>query len=111
MLENEAPNMISKAYLVELVNAGYRAEVVCQADAFVKSSVWYGEWYIRVVSPDGLATKYLTATTQPGPEDEIEFRVFKTANGLISFMVWAGFTYTTVPFVAGGVSSHSKEAG
>lgn len=107
-LEHESPNVITKAYFVELVNAGYRAEIICQSDAYSKASVWCGEWVIRVVSPDGTFEKFLASTGhQDVEQEEIEFRVFKRANGVMSFMHAAGFTYTTIPFKEGGRSSHT----
>lgn len=103
MLKDEAPNILTKAYFIELVNAGYRADVICQSDAFSKASVWYGEWLICAVSPDGSEEKFVTSTTD---EDGIQFRVFKTANGILSFMEAAGFTYTTIPFKEGARTVH-----
>lgn len=102
-LEKEAPNVVTEPRFRKLIASGYLAEVVCQVTAYRKASVWYGEWIVRVVNPEGTFEKLLVTTPRRVDDmDEIKIRVFKTINGLSSFMHEAGFTHLDIPFFFGG---------
>lgn len=106
-LQKEAPNVVTTPVFHELIRNGYHAEVVCQSAGFKKASVWYAEWIVRVISPDGSVEKLVASTTLPSSgTEEIRIRTFKTANGLISFLHAAGFMYPTIPLVEGGRHVH-----
>lgn len=107
-LQKEAPNVVTEPRFRQLLAKGYQAEVVCREDAHIKASVWYGEWIVRVVDRERSFEKLLVTTPRRvGDADEIKIRVFKTINGLASFMHRMGFAHLDVPFQRGGRSSQS----
>ena len=107
-LGKEAPNVVTEARFRQLLAKGYQAEVVCLAEAFCKASVWYGEWIIRVVNRERTFEKLLVTTPRRvGDADEVKVRVFKTINGLSSFMHRVGFTHVHAPFHRGGRASQA----
>ena len=97
----EKPNVVSETQLHELVQRGFHVEVVAAKDATKVSSVWYGLWFVRVVSEDRSFEKLLTSarSVSSGGFDRKEF---KTANGLLSFLHRHGFKTGPVPFYEGG---------
>lgn len=100
--------MVTETFLRTLVQRGYQAEVVCRAKATKKAAVWYGVWIIRVVNQDRTYEKLLvSARNKASAHEEIAPRVFKTANGLISFMSDMGFERVDIPLVEGGRSIHA----
>lgn len=102
-LENEAPNVVTEPRFRELLAEGYEVEIVCRADAYCKASVWYGEWILRVVSPERTVEKILVTTPRTGGgSEDLRFRVFKTINGLSSFVHRMGFLHLHVPFQKDG---------
>lgn len=106
-LEKEAPNVVTEPGFRRLLARGYQAEVVCRAEAYRKSSVWYGEWIVRVVNDQQTFEKVLVTTPRrTGDVDEVKVRVFRTINGLASFMHEMGFARLDVPFQLGGRSVH-----
>lgn len=107
-LEKEAPNVVTEPGFRHLLAKGYQAEIVCQAKAHRKASVWYGEWIIRVINDQQAFEKVLVTTPRRvGDSDEVKVRVFKTINGLVSFMHESGFSHLDVPFQRGGRSRQS----
>lgn len=106
-LEKEAPNVVTEPRFRQLLAKGFNAEIVCQADAYCKAAVWYGEWILRVVNQERTFEKILVTTPRRAGDSDVKFRVFKTINGLSSFMHRAGFTHVHVPFQRGGRSSQS----
>lgn len=104
-LEKEAPNVVTEPGFRQFLAKGYQAEVVCQVEAYRKASVWYGEWIVRVVNDEQTFEKVLVTTPRRlGDADEVKVRVFKTINGLSSFMHAMGFAHLDVPFRQGGRS-------
>lgn len=103
-LEKEAPNVVKEVLFRHLVARGYMAEIVCQEAAFRKASIWYGEWIVRLVNEDRTFSKVLiTSPRRPLDElDDVKVRLFKTINGLTSFMHEVGFAHLDVPLIAGG---------
>ena len=107
-LEKETPNVVTEPRFRKLVASGYLAEVVCQAAAYRKASVWYGEWIVRVVNSEGTFEKILVTTPRKVDDmDEIKVRVFRTINGLTSFMHEAGFRHVDVPLFDDERTVHS----
>jgi hypothetical protein len=90
-LNKEAPNVVTETQFRVLLQQGYQAEVVCKTPAFRKNAVWYGEWFIRAVTEDRSVEK---------------LRLFKTANGLISFLEGFGFDPIHIPLRKGGRALH-----
>ena len=103
-LEKEAPNVVTEAEFRMLVASGFQAEIVCLEETYIKGSVWYGEWIIRVVSSDRTFGKVLSVNVRRGvaETEQIKFRAFKTINGLCSFFQKVGFEHMDIPFVPGG---------
>jgi len=107
-LDKETPNVVTEPKFRQLVASGYSAEVVCKAEAYRKASVWYGEWIIRVVNSEGTFDKILVTTPRRVDDiNEINVRVFKTVNGLTSFMHEAGFRHVDVPLFDDERTVHS----
>ena len=104
-LNKEAPNVVTEALFRTLLEMGNRARILCEEDAYLKSAVWYGSWTARVVSGDGSLDKRLVAHPRgTGEDQEIRIKIFRTINGLASFMHRMGFTDFNIPFYEGGVS-------
>lgn len=91
------PNVVSENGLRNLLQEGWHVEIVCQSDAEKRSYNWYGEWTIRGISPDGAQEKILITS-----RSEINIRVLKTTNGVISFMLDMGFEHVHLPLLKGG---------
>ena len=107
-LQKEAPNVVTEPGFRQLLAKGYQAEVLCRQDAYIKASVWYGEWIVRVVDQERTFEKLLvTVPRRIGDADEVRIRTFRTINGLASFMHRHGFAHVDVPFQQGGRSSQS----
>ncbi len=107
-LEKEAPNVVTEPGFRHLLANGYQAEVVCKAEAYRKASVWYGEWIIHVINDQQTFEKVLVTTPRRvGDVDEVKVRIFKTINGLVSFMHEMGLSHLDVPFQRGGRSRQS----
>lgn len=107
-IDKEAPNVVTENYLRSLIQDGYHAEVVCRAKPTKKAAVWYGSWIIRVVNQSRTYEKLLvSARNRATPDEEITARVFKTANGLISFIQDLGFDHVDIPLVIGRRTIHA----
>ncbi|MGB3556498.1 MAG: hypothetical protein WBA25_17855 [Jannaschia sp.] len=109
-LEKEAPNVVTEAGFRQLLAKGYQAEVVCRGNAYLKASVWYGEWIIRAIDQERSIEKLLVNIPRrlQGDSDKvITIKVFKTINGLSTFMHRAGFAHVDVPYFEGGRALHS----
>lgn len=91
------PNVVSENGLRRDIGLGWDVEVVARQDAEKRSYNWYGEWTIRCISPDGKQEKHLITA-----RNDLEFRVFKTANAVISFLHDLGFSRATLPLREGG---------
>lgn len=105
-LSKEAPNVVTETQLKSLLRRGYHAEVVCRAAAYRHNAVWYGEWFIRAVNPENSVEKLLVPGRRRKGEEEITLRIFKTANGLISFLEGIGFASAHIPMQEGGRTVH-----
>ncbi|WP_308917184.1 hypothetical protein [Jannaschia sp. LMIT008] len=105
-LQKEAPNVVTEPKFRELLAQGYQAEVLCRSDAYYKSAVWYGAWVLRVVDREGTFERLLVnIPRRVTGEPEVAIKVFKTINGLTTFMARMGFTHIHVPLLEGGRSS------
>lgn len=106
-LNKEAPNVVTETQFKVLLQQGYQAEVVCKTPAFRKNAVWYGEWFIRAVTEDRSVEKLLVPGRRWNKQpEEIPLRIFKTANGLISFLEGFGFDQIHIPMLKGGRAVH-----
>lgn len=104
-LEKEAPNVVTEPLFRKLLAMGHQARVLCEGDAHLKSAVWYGVWTVRVVCADGTFEKILVShPRRAGDDEEIKIKIFRTINGLASFMHRMGFADFNVPFFEGGES-------
>lgn len=103
-LAKEAPNVVTETEFRNLMRCGYHAEVVCNGGTEARSSVWYGNWIIRAVSPDGREEKTLVPARKR--ENRIMFREFKTASAIISFLSALGCRAVTIPLDAGMRATH-----
>jgi hypothetical protein len=102
--ENEAPNVVTEGGFRELVESGYRAEILCQESAHRKGPSYYGVWVMRAVSDDGIKKLLVTARTRTTYND-IKIREFKTITGVVSFLIGIGFSHADVPLKKGQQTS------
>ena len=108
-LDREAPNVVTELQFKVLLRKGYRVEIIARGDPEKRGAFWYGDWIIAVVNEDRSAQKILVpARSRDYDEEEIRFREFKTANGLLSFMHKFGFPAVSIPMVAGGRTLHER---
>jgi len=61
---------------------------------------------MRAISPDGHEKLLVTARNRPS-DDDIKVREFKTATGVISFLIGVGFSQAKIPFKDGTKTAHS----
>lgn len=106
--EEDAPNVVTEPRLRQLLTKGHQAEIVCRLEPERKHGTWYGDWIIRVVDEDRTVERVLvTVPRHARKADEIGPRVFKTLNGLYSFMLDMGFTHVHIPSHKGGRSAQA----
>ena len=109
-LQKEAPNVVTEARFRQLLAEGHHAEVVCREDAYTKAGVWYGEWIVRAVDPERSIEKLLVNIPRRLAADSdkvITVKVFKTINGLTTFMSRVGFMHIHAPLHRGGRSTQT----
>lgn len=99
------PNVITEQGLRELAEKGHGVEVLCQTDPERKGPSWYGLWIMRTVGADGKEKLLVTARTRL-TQNAIKVREFKTATGVISFLVGVGFSQASIPMNNGEKTSH-----
>lgn len=104
MLE-DAPNVVTEDGLRDLLQRGWRAEVICRKSGEKRANTWAGVWVVRALGPDG-----------PGGRDEkllvntrtvLRMREFKTVVGVISFLYDIGLRVAQIPLEAGGRAAHA----
>ena len=78
--------------------------VICHAQPDKRGYNWYGEWSMRCRSPDQKQELYLITA-----RNESEFRLFKTANAVISLLHDHGLHFASIPLVPGDERVHYKE--
>lgn len=100
------PNVTTEQGLRELVENGHTLEVLCEAEPERKGPSWYGLWTMRTISPEGHEKLLVTARNRPSHND-IKVREFKTATGVISFLIGVGFSQANIPFKDGTKAAHS----
>ncbi|WBU62221.1 hypothetical protein [Paracoccus albus] len=91
-IRNEVPNVLSEYDIPKRLSEGWRIVVVTLEDAEKRQSYWYGQWGIKAVSSDGRYEQTLV-THRKG----MEARVFKSINGLVSFLDQYGVTMHVIP--------------
>lgn len=94
--KEEAPNVVTEPRFRELLSQGFVAEIICQADCNKRNGHWYGEWILRAIDGDGTKARLLVKVPRYANLD-VEARVFKTVNGLLSFMLELGFATANIP--------------
>ncbi len=102
---NLEPNVTTEQGLRALAEEGRTVEVLCKADPERKGPSWYGLWIMRTVGSDGQEKILVTARTRL-TQNSIKVRGFKTATGVISFLVGVGFTQASIPMKNGETASH-----
>lgn len=91
-----APNVVSEDGLKERLSEGWRIEVICRKAGEKKHATWYGGWVIRIISPDGTNERTLVTFRK-----DLDQRLFRTINGLVSFLADCGITRPCVPLLEG----------
>ena len=98
-------NVTTEQGLRALAEEGHTVEVLCKADPERKGPSWYGMWIMRTVGNDGQEKILVTARTRV-TQNAIRVREFKTATGVISFLVGIGFAQASIPMKNGETTSH-----
>ncbi len=99
------PNVTTEQGLRGLADEGHSVEVLCKADPERKGPSWHGLWIMRTVGNDGQGKTLVTARTRL-TQNAIKVREFKTATGVISFLVGIGFSQASIPMKNGEKTSH-----
>ena len=84
---------------MEYLRDGWHFEVLCRSDAYLRSSYWYGEWVVVLVSPDGKQEIPLLKARRGGTAEDM--RLFKTVNGIYSFCKQYCVRSPIIPSIAG----------
>ena len=103
---NLEPNVTTEQGLRALAEEGHTIEVLCKADPERKGPSWHGLWLIKTLGTDGQEKLLVTARTRL-TQNAIKVREFKTATGVISFLVGVGFSQASIPMKNGEKTSHS----
>ena len=99
------PNVTTEQGLRALAEEGHTVEVLCKADPERKGPSWHGLWIMRTIGSDGQEKILVTARTRL-TQNAIKVREFKTATGVISFLVGVGFSQASIPMQNGETTSH-----
>lgn len=99
-------NVTTEQGLRALAEAGHTVEVLCKAEPERKGPSWYGLWIMRTVGNDDQEKILVTARTRL-TQNAIRVREFKTATGVISFLVGVGFAQASIPMKNGEKTSHN----
>lgn len=99
------PNVTTEQGLRALADEGHSVEVLCKADPERKGPSWHGLWIMRIVGNDGQGKTLVTARTRL-TQNAIKVREFKTATGVISFLVGVGFFQASIPMKNGEKTLH-----
>lgn len=95
-----APDMVTETGLKDSLRKGLLIQVVCREEPEQRYNAWYGNWIVRVVTEDGTVEQVLV-TDREKRKKEAEIRQFKTAVGIISFLVGLGSSGICLPVRAG----------
>lgn len=99
-----APYVVSEKGIQGWLDEGWRLEVVCAVAPEEKHSNIFGQWLIRVASPDAGSVpdpslfRYLNTV-----RNNLEPRRFKTVNGLVLYLTGMGVVGPRVPMHVGEV--------
>lgn len=107
LLRDDATHVVTELELHDLSAKGHHVEVVCRVAAYRRSSVWYGEWIVRVVGPNRSSERTLVTAPRCASGSDRRRRLFKTISGLCSFMRGVGFDHIDIPLLRGGRSIHT----
>ena len=103
-ITNSAPNVVSEDGLKEELSRGWQIEVICKKAGEKRQANWHGAWGIRIISPDGKNERTLVTYRK-----DMEQRLFRTINGLVSFLVECGINRPTVPLSEGQRALQEKD--
>ena len=98
-------NAVTEQGLRYLAENNHSVEVLCKASPERKGPSWHGIWIMRTVSEDGHEKLLVTARSRTSRND-IKVREFKTATGVISFLIGIGFLQANIPLKQGQRASH-----
>ncbi len=105
----DAPNVVTALQFNALLQSGHDVDIIARGDPERRGAFWYGDWIVAIVDRDRKIQRMLVKTrARDLVLDEIQFRDFKTANGLLSFMVKLGFRSVSIPMEKDGRTSHSS---
>lgn len=95
------PNVVTETQFKELIDSKeFCTEILSTTNAERKAAVWYGAWVLKAINEDGSEEKLLVPSRTSSGQG-IRIRVFKTANGLISFLHGLGYTVVQIPLREG----------
>lgn len=85
--------------IMDTLREGWHLVVQCRSEAVLRNSYWYGEWIIFFLSPDEQRKAPLLRVRPKGVGEDM--RLFKTVNGLFTFLVDQGVDAPWIPKNAG----------
>jgi len=101
--ELEAYDVVGEVLFKELLRQGYSTHILCAEDAFMRTNVWVGLWYLRAVSPDETIERVMQTARKKKSDVGFTLRGFKSLNGLNSYIHGLGYHFIAVPYFAGGI--------
>ena len=99
------PNVTTEQGLRALAEEGHTVEVLCKEEPQRRGPSWYGLWIMRTAGKEGQQKILVTARTRL-TQNAVKVRKFKTATGVISFLVGIGFSKASLPMKEGETASH-----
>ena len=100
------PDVVTELGLRELLELGHRIVVICLKPPVKKGTVFYGLWGIRCVSGDGESDRVLVISMRSSKTPDRP-RVFKTLNGVASFLYSLDFGTVCIPMHEGQSATHT----
>lgn len=97
-------NVVSERGLRQHIERGQAIEILCKAAPERKGPTWHGTWVMRTVGIDG--EERMLVTARSNATGDIKIREFKTATGVISFLIGIGFASAHFPLKTGHRTTH-----
>ena len=96
-------NVVTEKGLRHHVESGLAIEILCKAAPERKGPTWHGTWVMRTIGANGEEKMLVTARASLS---DIKVREFKTATGVISFLIGMGFASAHIPLKPGHRTAH-----
>lgn len=94
------PNVTTEQGLRQCLEQDGLIEVECREEASRRGPAWHGLWTMTSIHPSRTAKRLVTARAKVS-DGGVKVREFKTATGVISFLVGCGLPEARFPLKAG----------